>query len=54
MEIRARMHKDSLVMENRPAMAPVKFDMYDKMSWRMTGFDRTSGMMENSIEIIML
>jgi len=53
-EIRARMHQDSLVMENRPAMAPVKFDMYNKMSWRMTGFDMTSGMMENSIEITML
>jgi hypothetical protein len=53
-EISAKLHQDSLVMENRPAMAPVKFDMYIKMSWRMTEFDMTSGMMENSIEITML
>jgi hypothetical protein len=48
------MHQDSIVMENRPVMIPVKLDMYNKMSWRMTEFDMTSGMMENSIEITML
>jgi len=41
-------------MENRPAMAPIKFDMYNTTSRRVTEFDMTSGMNENSVEVTML
>jgi len=49
-EINARMHQDPLVIENRPAMTPNKFDMYNIMS----EFEMTNGMEENSIEVNML
>ena len=56
-EITARMRQDSLVMKNCPAMAPIKFDMYNFTSSRVTEFDMTStikGMNENRVKVTML
>ena len=49
-EINARMHQDSLVIENPPAMTPNKFELCNIMS----EFEMTNGMEENSIEVNML
>jgi len=49
-ESNVRMHQDSLVIENRPAMTPNKFERYNIMS----EFEMTNGMEETSIEVNML
>ena len=56
-KISAKLHQDSLAMKNRPAMAPIKFDMFNFTSNRVTEFNMTravKGMNENNVKVTML